>query len=74
MTGERLSFKFENNILDNGLYLLDFQCKANLLPGRNSHKKINITGNILSLKFQNNTVDETLTLEDIAVYQRALSR
>lgn len=74
MTGERLSFKFQNNTLDNGLYLLDFQCMVRVTPGRNKSKKLNITGDRLSLKFQNSTAGETITLEDMLVYQRILQR
>ena len=74
MIGERLSFKFQNNTADVGLYLLDFQCMVKSLPGRNSSKNLNITGNRLSLKFQNNTADATIMLEDVVVYQRVLLR
>ena len=68
MKGERLSFKFENNVLGNGLYLLDFQCWVSSLSGRNDTSSLNITGDRLSLKFQNNTASENITLEDAIVY------
>lgn len=68
MKGKRLSFKFQNNTVDNGLLLLDFQCRLSVLGGRNDPYSLNITGNRLSLKFQNNTASETFLLQDGIIY------